>query len=205
MASGPRDALVATVHPPTGHHGPDHTFGGRGDDRRTAVRRPRGRRKRRAPDPQRGRPHPERLPRPDRGVRQASPPACDGASFRRRRDRQQAARCDWDRGPPTPRGSPPGDADDLRRPAGRRGGGPPGDAVRRDLLHREDATVHGAPARDRGGAYPRGREPASPRRDGTDASAGPHGTEYRRGATVPEPDAPPDDPSTGPRPGLEHG
>src|SRR5437016_2838287 len=62
MASGPRDALVATVHPPTGHHGPDHSFGGRGDDRRTAVRRPRGRRKRRAPDPQRGRPHPERLP-----------------------------------------------------------------------------------------------------------------------------------------------
>src|SRR5437879_5581747 len=97
------------------------------------------------------------------------------------------------------------DAYDLRRPAGRTGGGHPSDAVRRDLLYREDATVHGAPARDRGGAYPRGREPASPRRDGTDASAGPHGTEYRRGATVPEPDAPPDDPSTGPRPGLEHG
>src|SRR5207253_1665061 len=63
----------------------------------------------------------------------------------------------------------------------------------------------GAPARDRGGAYPRGREPTSPRGDGTDASASPHGTEYRRGATVPEPEPPPDDPPAGPRPGLEHG
>src|SRR5207253_1665059 len=62
MAAGPRDASSRRFTRPPVIHGPDHTFGGRGDDRRTAVRRPRGRRKRRAPDPQRGRPHPELLP-----------------------------------------------------------------------------------------------------------------------------------------------
>src|SRR6059058_3272448 len=98
-------------------HGPDDPPGGPEAERRPPVRRPRDRRKRGTPDPQRRRPHAARRPRPHGRLGEAGPATGDGAALRRPRHRQQAPRLDGSRGPSTPRGAIPHDPQDFRRPA----------------------------------------------------------------------------------------
>src|SRR5213592_427225 len=190
---------------PSVTHGPDDPPGGPEAERRPPVRRPRDRRKRGTPDPQRRRPHAARRPRPHGRLGEAGPATGDGAALRRPRHRQQAPRFDGSRGPSTPRGAIPCDPQDLRRPARWGRSRPSGLEVGGDVLHRQDAAVHGAPAGHRPGDRRRVEGPEAARAIGTDPGEGGDGEAVRRGAVVAEREPASADPPASPGPAVEHG
>src|SRR5947207_9525132 len=169
MASGPHGPPRSTrFSRPSVTHGPDDPPGGPEAERRPPVRRPRDRRKRGTPDPQRRRPHAARRPRPHGRLGEAGPATGDGAALRRPRHRQQAPRFDGSRGPSTPRGAIPCDPQDLCRPARWGRSRPSGLEVGGDVLYRQDAAVHRAPAGHRPGDRRRVEGPEAARAIGTD-------------------------------------
>src|SRR5438093_671500 len=186
-------------------HGPDDPPGGPEAERRPPVRRPRDRRKRGTPDPQRRRPHAARRPRPHGRLGEAGPATGDGAALRRPRHRQQAPRFDGSRGPSTPRGAIPCDPQDLRRPARWGRSRPSGLEVGGDVLYRQDAAVHRAPAGHRPGDRRRVEGPEAARAIGTDPGEGGDGEAVRRGAVVAEREPASADPPASPGPAVEHG